>query len=390
VRIAIAAGESSGDALGAGLINAIRAQLPDTASSASLDFFGIAGPRMRAAGCEAWYRSEALSVMGLAEVLRHLPRLLRLRREFAERLLADPPDVFCGIDSPDFNLPLAARLKAAGIRTVQYVSPQVWAWRQSRVRSIARSVDEVLCLLPFETDFYAEHGVAAKFVGHPLADEIPLTTDPAADREALGITAGRPLLAVLPGSRRSEVSRLARPFAESAAWLADRIEGLEVAVAIAHEGLSEEWSRCTADVAEAASFHSFVGRAREVMGAADVVLTASGTATLEAMLLRKPMVIAYRMSSFSYWVFRRMGIQKLPWYSLPNLLAGQELAPEYVQDDVCVDVLGPALERAFAGAADDAERRDVMRTLHERLRRGASEVAARAVLALATASEGGA
>ncbi len=338
---------------------------------------------MRAVGCEAWYRTEALSVMGLAEVLRHLPRLLRLRREFAERLLADPPDIFCGIDSPDFNLPLAGRLKSAGIRTVQYVSPQVWAWRQSRVKSIARSVDEVLCVLPFETDFYAEHGVTAKFVGHPLADEIPLETDQAASRGALGLAPDRPLLAMLPGSRRAEVSRLARPFAETAAWLADRVAGLDVAVAIAHEGLSEEWARQTASVPAAAGFRAFVGRARDVMGAADVVLTASGTATLEAMLLRKPMVVAYRMSALSYWIFSRMGIRKLPYYSLPNLLAGQQLAPEYVQDDVRADVLGPALERAFGDDGEQGARSKVMRLLHEQLRQGGSSLAARAVLALA-------
>lgn len=277
MKIAIAAGESSGDALGAGLIRAILARQPDA------KFVGIAGPAMRDAGCEAWYRSEALSVMGLAEVLRHLPRLLRLRREFAERLLNDPPDVFCGIDSPDFNLPLAAKLRSAGIRSVQYVSPQVWAWRQSRVKSIASSVDEVLCVLPFETEFYAKHGVLAKFVGHPLADEIPLSVDRNKARGALDIAVDRPLLAVLPGSRRSEVSRLARPFAETAGWLAERVNGLQVAVAIAHDGLSAEWNSQTAAMDQVTSSTCFVGRAREVMSAADVVLTASGTASLEAM-----------------------------------------------------------------------------------------------------------
>jgi len=379
VRIAIAAGESSGDTLGAGLIRALRSRVAD---AASLEVFGIAGPAMRAAGCEPWYRTEALSVMGLAEVLRHLPRLLKLRREFAERLLADPPDVFCGIDSPDFNLPLAKRLKAAGIATVQYVSPQVWAWRQSRVKSIALSVDEVLCLLPFETDFYAAHGVDAKFVGHPLADEIPLDVDRAGARAALGLAPDRPLLALLPGSRRTEVRALARPFAETAAWLGGRIRDLGVAVAIAHEGLGGEWAEQTSSVAGAGAFRSFVGRAREVMSAADVVLTASGTASLEAMLLRRPMVVAYRMSAFSYWLFSRMGIQKLPFYSLPNLLAGRELAAEHVQEEVRADVLGPALLACFERAAED-EKDALMRTLHERLRRGASEQAAAAVLELA-------
>jgi len=385
VRIAIAAGESSGDTLGAGLIHAIKERTPD---NQSLDIFGIAGPAMREAGCDAWYQSEALSVMGLAEVLRHLPRLLCLRRQFAERLLADPPDIFCGIDSPDFNLPLAARLKSAGIRTVQYVSPQVWAWRQSRVKSIANSVDAVLCLLPFETDFYAKHGVEARFVGHPLADEIPLTVDRSRARDLLGIAHDRPLLALLPGSRRTEVSRLAVPFAETAARLASRIDGLEVAVAIAHEGLSEEWEGRTAGIASAAAFNCFVGRARDVMSAADVVLTASGTASLEAMLLGRPMVVAYKMSAFSYWLFSRMGIRKLPFYSLPNLLAGRELAAEYVQGDVRPERLGPALERCFARDADDVEKTELMQSLHEGLRRGASNAAADAVIALAVHESG--
>lgn len=375
MRIAIAAGESSGDSLGAGLIRAILEREPGAR------FVGIAGAKMRAAGCDAWYRTESLSVMGLAEVLRHLPRLLKLRREFAARLLADPPDVFCGIDSPDFNLPLAARLRAAGIRTVQYVSPQVWAWRQSRVKSIANAVDEVLCVLPFETDFYRSHGVDARFVGHPLADEIPLVVDRAQARAALGIDPARPLLALLPGSRRAEVNRLARPFAETAQWLAARIDGLQVAVAIAHEGLSEEWDSRTAGIAEASTDRCFVGRAREVLSAADVVLTASGTASLEAMLLRRPMVVAYRMSAFSYWLFSRMGIRKLPFYSLPNLLAGRELAAEFVQREVKPELLGPALLNALEHGAED-ERTTLMQSLHERLRQGGSGLAADAILAL--------
>lgn len=382
MRIAIAAGESSGDALGAGLIEAIRRERPEAR------FVGIAGPRMRAAGCEAWFRSEELSVMGLAEVLRHLPRLLRLRRQLTERLLAEPPAVFVGIDSPDFNLPLAAKLKARGIRTVQYVSPQVWAWRQSRVSGIARAVDRVLCVLPFELDFYAEHGVAAEFVGHPLADEIPLVVDRDAARDALGIDRAATVLALLPGSRRTEVSRLARPFAETAGWLSSRVDGLRVAVAIAHEGLIPEWQAATAGVPAAAQTDCFVGRAREVMAAADVVLTASGTASLETMLSKRPLVVAYRMSRFSYWLLRRMGIGKLPFYSLPNLLAGRELAPEFVQQAVRAEVLGPALlERLEQGDAD-GETVALMQSIHERLRQGGSEAAARAVLALVPGQRG--
>jgi lipid-A-disaccharide synthase len=382
VRVAIAAGESSGDALGAGLIEAIAAEAPGT------EFVGIAGPKMRAAGCEPFNRTEELSVMGLAEVLRHLPRLLALRRRFAKRLLASPPDVFVGIDSPDFNLPLAAKLKRAGIRTVQYVSPQVWAWRQSRVASIAKAVDSILCVLPFETDFYAEHGVEAHFVGHPLADEIPLDVDRRAARTALGLDPAAPVLALLPGSRHSEISRLARPFAETAAWLGERIDGLVTGVAIAHEGLVGGWEAAIEGLDGAGDIAPVVGRARELMAAADVVLTASGTASLEAMLLGRPLVVAYRLSRFSYAILRRMGIQKLPFYSLPNLLAGRELAPEFVQADVRPEVLGPALLRCFKPAGDTAERTALMRGIHERLRGGGSAVAARAVLELAGARRG--
>jgi lipid-A-disaccharide synthase len=263
------------------------------------------------------------------------------------------------------------------------VSPQVWAWRQSRVASIAAAVDAVLCVLPFETGFYAEHGVAARFVGHPLADEIPLDVDRTAARERLGLEPGGPLLALLPGSRRAEVSRLARPFAETADWLARRVPELEAGVAIAHEGLVAEWDSATAGFAPAQGVRRFIGQARELMAASDAVLTASGTASLEAMLLQRPLVVAYKMSGLSYAMLRRMGIQKLPFYSLPNLLAGREIAPEFVQSAVRADVLGPALLRCLEPGARDDGRIALMREIHERLRQGGSDVAARAVLEIA-------
>jgi len=374
LRVAIAAGEASGDSLGAGLIEAIRERHPETRVC------GIAGPRMRAAGCEAWHESEELSVMGLAEVLRHLPRLLKVRRGVIRRLRAEPPDVFVGIDSPDFNLPLAAALRKSGIRTVQYVSPQVWAWRQSRVHDIGAAVDLVLCVLPFEADFYAEHGVPAEFIGHPLAEEIPPRVDREAARRALGIDADGPVLALLPGSRRAEVARLAGPFLETAAWLAERVPGLRSLVALAHAGLGDDYARATAG--RPAPTAVVTGRAREVMAAADAVLTASGTASLEALLLKRPMVVAYRMTPFSYWMFRRMGIARLPHFSLPNLLAGRGLVAEFVQDQVRAEVLGPAVERCLGGLVLEPDWLDTFDAIHERLRRGGSAAAARAVLAL--------
>jgi lipid-A-disaccharide synthase len=380
LRVAIVAGEASGDALGAGLIEALRRRAPGT------EFFGIAGDRMRAAGCEAWHGAEELSVMGLAEVLQHLPRLLRLRRGLIERIERQRPDVFIGIDSPDFNLPVAAALKRAGIPTVQYVSPQVWAWRQSRVTGIRRAVDLVLCVLPFEADFYAEHGVRAQFVGHPLADAIPPYVDAAAAKRALGFDGGRPLLAVLPGSRRSEVRRLARPFMETAAWLKQR-RPLDVAVALASESVAAEFhavchSRPEAAPTTQAAPTMVVGRAREVMAAADAVLTASGTASLEALLLKRPMVVAYQMAPLSYWIFRRLGIARLPHFSLPNLLAGRALVAEFVQEQVRAQLLGPAVLDCLDGRMPDPDWRAQFEVIHTRLRCGADEGAAAAVLEL--------
>jgi len=375
LRVAFVAGEASGDTLGAGLIETLRARVPDA------EFFGMAGPRMIAAGCEPWYRAEEISVMGFFEVLPHLPRLLRLRRQLIERLAASKPDVFVGIDAPDFNLPVAAALKRAGITTVQYVSPQVWASRQGRVASIRAAVDLVLCLLPFEPSFYAAHGVKAKFIGHPLADAIPFAVDRLAARAALGLPADKPLLAVLPGSRRSEVSRLSAPFMATAAWLRRERPDLQVAVALASEAIGELFRSATSgtDLENAALV---VGRAREVMAAADVVLTASGTASLEALLIKRPMVVAYRMVPLSYWLVRRLGVAKLANFSLPNLLAGRTIVPEFVQQQVRPEVLGPAVLGALDGTGFPSGWYDVFNEIHRQLRCDASTVAAGEVLEL--------
>lgn len=375
LRIALVAAEASGDTLGAGLIEALRAAAPDA------KFFGMAGPRMVAAGCEPWNRAEEVSVMGFFEVLPHLTRILRLRRKLIERIAASGADVFIGIDAPDFNLPAAAALKRAGIPAVQYVSPQVWASRQYRVRGIRAAVDLVLCLLPFETKFYAEHGVNAKFIGHPLADMIPLTVDRQAARAALGFPADQPLLAVLPGSRRSEVTRLSAPFMATAAWLRERKPDLNVAVALASEPLGELFRASTAG-ADLRFAQLIPSRAREVMAAADVVLTASGTASLEALLFKRPMVVAYRMVPLSYWLVRRLGLARLPHFSLPNLLAGRQIVPEFVQDQVRPDVLGPAVLAALDGTGLPPDWYDVCTAIHRQLRCDASKAAAREVLEL--------
>jgi lipid-A-disaccharide synthase len=375
LRFALVAGEASGDTLGAGLIEAIKAQAPET------EFVGMAGPKMIAAGCEPWYRAEEIAVMGFFEVLPHLRRILALRRELIGRIERAQVDAFIGIDAQDFNKPAAAALKSAGIKTVQYVSPQVWAWRQSRVATIREAVDLVLCVLPFEPKFYESHGVNAKFVGHPLADAIPLDVDKAAARAQLGFPPDKPVLAVLPGSRRSEVSRLAAPFMGTADWLKKRLPDLTIAVAIASDSVAEHFNEATRGL-DVSGAKLIPQKAREIMAAADVVLTASGTASLEALLTKRPMVVAYKMVPLTYWLLRRLGVAKLPYFSLPNLLAGRLLVPEFVQDQVRPDVLGPAVLGALDGSALKAGWYDAFTAIHRQLRCDASASAAREVLAL--------
>lgn len=376
LRVAIVAGETSGDSLGAGLIRRLREREPDAA------FFGIAGPRMLDAGCTAWHSIDELSVMGLAEVLPHLRRLLKLRAALVERIREAAPDVYVGVDSSDFNLPIELALKQAGIPTVQYVSPQVWAWRQSRVTRIRAATELVLCLLPFEPDFYARHGVNARFVGHPLADDIPFEVDAAAARAELGLEGGGPLLALLPGSRRNEVRRLITPFLETAAWLAAHRPGARAVVAAANGTIAELCRAAAERVALDPEPALVTGRARECMAAADVVLSASGTASLEATLLKRPLVVAHKLSPFTYWLARRLGVARFEHFSLPNLLAGREIAPEYAQRRVRADILGPAVAAQLEAAEADPDWARPHAEIHERLRRGASSAAASAVLEL--------
>ena len=375
-RFALVAGEKSGDTLGAGLIEAIRERLPGSR------FCGVAGEQMVAAGCDAWYRAEELSVMGLAEVLQHLPRLVRLRRDLIRRLKAERPDVFIGIDSPDFNIGALAALRSAGVPTVQYVSPQIWAWRQSRVRTVRAAADLVLCVLPFETGFYGEHGVNARFVGHPLADAIPPHVDRAAARAALGLDGDGPIVALLPGSRRGEVSRLAEPFLGSAAWVQERMPGTRVAVALANDEMGRVFDEAVRGMRLDPAPVLIRGRARDVMAAADAVLTASGTASLEALLLKRPMVVAYKVTPLTYQVVRRLGVARLPNFSLPNLLAGRGLVPEFLQGRVRPDEMGPALLGCLTGEGLDPDWYHEFDSIHASLRRDANATAAAAVIEL--------
>lgn len=379
MRVALVAGELSGDALGAGLIREIRARVPDAT------FEGVAGPAMRDAGCRALHDADELAVMGLTEVVRHLPRLLRLRRGLVRRWRDDPPDVFVGIDAPDFNIGLAGRLRRRGVRTVQYVSPSVWAWRRRRVHKIGRSCDRVLCLLPFEKQFYDEHGVAADFVGHPLAEVIGTAIDRAALRDRFGLPEAAPVLAVLPGSRTGEVSRLGADFAAAALELSRRVPGLRVIAPMAGEATAALF-RAQAVAAGLAGERCqvVVGGARDAMGAADIVLLASGTATLEATLLGRPMVVAYRFTPSTYRILKILKLVKVRHFSLPNLLAAEPLVPELLQHDVTPQRLADELERLLRDPQRAAAIRNEFANIHASLARNADRLAAQAVIATAT------
>ena len=374
LRVGIVAGEHSGDQLGAALIAALRERVPEVRC------FGVAGPKMIAAGCEAWAGADELAVMGLAEVLHHLPRLLRLRAQLVRRFLAAAPDVFVGIDSPEFNLRLARQLKQRGIRTVQYVSPQVWAWRQGRVRGIGASCDLVLCLLPFETDFYAQHGVAAEFVGHPLADQIPLTVDRAAARRALAVDLKVPLVALLPGSRLAEVSRLAGPFAAAARHIVAQRSGYQFLAPMASATVRKAFARQTAQVSGAPEIRLLDGQAQQALAACDAAIVASGTATLETLLTGRPMVVAYCMSPVTAFLLRATGLVKVRYFSQPNLLAGRRLVPEFLQEQVTGVALGDALLHELEDRDHVRALLDEFAAVHRLLRCDGAARAAEAIL----------
>jgi lipid-A-disaccharide synthase len=376
LRVGLVAGEASGDTLGADLIRALRRLSPDAG------FFGVAGPKMAAAGCEVWEPAESLAVMGLFEILRDLPRLLRLRAHMRARFLAARPDVFIGIDSPEFNLRLARDLRRAGIPTVQYVSPQVWAWRQSRARTIHESVDLVLCLLPFEKRFYDEHAVHAEFVGHPLADAIPMAVDRPAARTALGLDLNAQVVALLPGSRRGEVTRMAPDFTATARWLAAQRPGLTFIAPMASAATREIFAHALERDVPALGVRLIDGQAQTALIAADVVLVASGTASLEAALCKRPMVVIYRSGAMTAWVVRRLNLVKSKFFAQPNLLADRRVVGEYFQQQIIPESIGAELLMWL----DDAERRSGLERefsrIHADLRRDAGNRAAQAIVAL--------
>ncbi len=376
LRVGLVAGEASGDTLGADLINALRRLAPDA------KFFGVAGPKMQAAGCEVWEPAESLAVMGLFEIVRHLPRLLRLRARIRALFLAAKPDVFVGIDAPEFNLRLARDLRTAGIPTVQYVSPQVWAWRQSRARSIHESVDLVLCLLPFEKRFYDEHGMRAEFVGHPLADAIPMTVDRSSARRVLNIDANAQVVALLPGSRRGEVARLAEDFAATARWLAARRPQLKFIAPMASAATREIFAEALARHAPGLDVQLIDRQSQTALIAADVVLVASGTASLEAALCKRPMVVVYRFGAMTAWILRRLNLVKAQFFAQPNLLADRRVVGEYFQEEIVPESIGAELLMWL----EDGERRSALERefsrIHADLRRDAGTRAAQTIVAL--------
>ena len=373
--IALVAGEASGDQLGAALIERLREKHPQA------QFVGIGGSQMQAAGMSAWWDADQLALFGLFEVLSHLPRLLRLRRELLRRLLASSPDIFIGIDAPDFNLGLEARLRKKGIRTVHYVSPAVWAWRQWRIRKIKRAADLVLCLFPFEPDFYKDHGVPATYVGHPMADQISPDNDPISARSRLGLDPAATTIALLPGSRIGEVSRLAEPMIDAARALASRRPGLQFITAMANESVRKVFREAMNGLAFT-SITLVEHDPRTVIASADAVMCASGTATLETMLVNRPMVVAYRISPSTYQLVKRLGIVKPQLYALPNILAGAALVPELIQHEATGDRLAGEINRWLDDGTSRAALRGKFLKLHEGLRCDASKRAAEAICSL--------
>ncbi len=373
MKIALVAGEPSGDYLGGGLIKALREAHPDA------EFEGVGGEHMTAAGLKSLYPLESLSVMGVVEVIAHLPRLLGIRKTLRRRWLKNPPDLFIGIDAPDFNLGIAKSLKAAGIPTIQYVSPTVWAWRQKRVHALRKAVDRVLCIYPFERDFFAQQNIDSVFVGHPLADVIPLEPDHLAARQSLGYTNADQLLAILPGSRRSEVDRLLPIFGETARRLKTRWPQMKFVLPAATPVL-QRYIEAKLPATGLSDVTVISGNARTALAAADAALVASGTATLEAMLSKCPAVMAYQVNRLTAFLAQRS--LTISFFAMPNLMAGEMIMPEFTQDEATAKRITPAIARLIE--SPDSRERLAARfaQLHGLLRQDASYRAAEASLGL--------
>lgn len=375
VRIGIVAGEVSGDMLGAGLMRAIKLRLPNVV------FEGIGGPRMAAEGCESLFPMEKLSIIGLMEALGKFVQVLKIRRALVRHFIASPPDIFIGVDVPDFNLGLEQQLKAAGIPTVHYVSPTVWAWRGYRIRKIHKSVDRMLTLFPFEADYYRNHNVPVSFVGHPMAEQIEEEPDRNQYREQLNLPKDKTIVALLPGSRSSELHRHADVFVKTVAWLTQQNPDYVYAVPFVSRKLRKIFNRAiNRNEAWDLPIVQLDGHSREVMAASDIVLLASGTATLEAALLKRLMVVTYKVSMLTYYLVKFFSHVRL--YSLPNNLAGEELVPEYLQSDATPDKLGAAIIRLLSNPDEAQRTRAALNKMHRDLKQGANDKAADAIIGI--------
>ena len=370
MRLGMVAGEASGDLLAGLLLEGLQAHWPQ------LEAGGIGGPQMAARGFAAWWPSEQLAVHGYAEALKVYGPLLRLRRALGDRLLAERPAAFVGIDAPDFNLGLEARLKAAGLKTIHFVCPSVWAWRGGRVHRLAASADHVLCLFPFEPALLAQAGVAASYVGHPLADAIPLAPPRAAARTGLGLDEREAVVAVLPGSRRGEIRHIAPAFVRAALRLRRERPELRCVLPVA-PGLRPAVEAVVAEAGAEDALTLVDGRSHEVLAASDAVMVASGTATLEAALFKRPMVIGYRMAGLSWQIMRRMRYQ--PWVGLPNVLAGDFVVPELLQDALTPEALATEVLRWLDDPAACARLAARFDDLHLSLRRDTARAATDAI-----------
>lgn len=374
LRIALVAGEASGDLLGAHLIAALKAKLPGAI------FYGIGGPRMEGQGMTCWWPMGELSVMGYWDALKNYRRIAGIRRQLKKRLKSERPDIFIGIDAPDFNLGLEASMKAAGVPTVHYVSPSIWAWRGGRIHSIGRAVNRVLALFPLEPPLYQKEGIPVTYVGHPLADSIPLTTDRLAVCEKLGLPKTVPMFALLPGSRRGELETMADTFIQTARLIRERYQPqaqFVVPLATRETRLQFEAAMYRQQAADI-PFRLLFGHAQDAVGAAHVALIASGTASLEAALIKRPMVITYKIAKFSYWLMKRMAY--LPYVGLPNVLCGRFVVPEILQDAATPENLAEALNQLYVDKENLAAIEAAFTDLHLQLRQNTAEKAAQAVL----------
>jgi lipid-A-disaccharide synthase len=376
LKIALVAAEPSGDLLGASLLEVLNQVVP------GCTFIGIGGPAMQAQGLESRYPMEKLSVMGLIEVLPHLRELLKMRKELTAWLIEEQPDVFIGIDAPDFNLGISKKLHAAGIKTIQFVAPTVWAWKQHRVKGLRENLDLVLSIYPFEEAFLQEHRVPATYVGHPLADQIPLEPDRQAARETLGIDADATVIAVLPGSRVAEIERLAEPFIRAVGKLAPTTEKLVLVAPMVNRRIRDCFAEKQQSLSGGLDWRLLDGQAGLAMEAADLVLTASGTATLQALLYKRPMVVGYRLNPVTYHLltfFRRI---KIPYVAMANLLADEMLAPEYIQEECTPENLALGMENLLTDPARSSGITRRYMEIHKQLQRDAAKRSAQAVLKL--------